>query len=53
MTKKVNFIEDKSWELEMPDNSSLHRIDVFVGKVHIDYFFVATKYLKYFKEEKP
>ena len=52
MTKKARFVEDKSSVFEMPNKKSLHRIDVFVGKVYIDYFFVGTEYLKYFKEAK-
>ena len=44
--KRANFKENKSWELEMPDHSSIHRIEVYVGKRHIDYFYVPKEYVK-------
>lgn len=50
MKKEIRFKEDKSWQSPLPDGSTLHRIDVFVGNNYIDDISVTDEYLKYFVE---
>ena len=52
MVNRVNFKENKSWELVMPDETSIHRIEVFVGERYLDYFYVPTEYVKYFVDRR-
>ena len=49
--KQVNFREDPLWKLKMHDNSTLHRVEVYVGNDHIGHLPVTDKYLKYFVGE--